>query len=71
MVSMEKYVISSWNRIRSVMVSVLISSAVVCGYEPRSGKTKDYKIVFAVSLLYIYACTDKEKEHGLIGLESG
>ena len=27
----------------SVMISVLISSAVDCGFEPQSGKTKDYK----------------------------
>jgi hypothetical protein len=28
------------NRIGSVMVSVLASSAIDCGYEPRSGQTK-------------------------------
>ena len=27
-----------------VMISVLISSAIDCGFEPRSGQTKDYKI---------------------------
>jgi hypothetical protein len=32
------------NRIGSVMVSVLASSAIYCGYEPRSGQTKEYKI---------------------------
>jgi hypothetical protein len=32
------------NRIGSVMVSVLASSAINCGYEPRSGQTKEYKI---------------------------
>ena len=26
------------------MVSVLVSSAVDCGFEPRSGQTKDYEI---------------------------
>jgi hypothetical protein len=26
------------------MVSVLVSSTVDCGFEPRSGQTKDYKI---------------------------
>jgi hypothetical protein len=26
------------------MVSVLVSSVVDCGFEPRSGQTKDYKI---------------------------
>ena len=33
-----------WNRIGDVMVSVLASSAVDRGFEPRSGQTKDYKI---------------------------
>ena len=32
------------NRIGSVMVSVLVSSAIDCGFEPRSGQTKEYKI---------------------------
>ena len=32
------------NRIGSVMVSVLASSAIDCGYEPRSGQIKEYKI---------------------------
>jgi hypothetical protein len=32
------------NRIGGVMVSMLASSAVDCGFEPRSGQTKDYKI---------------------------
>ena len=31
------------NRIGDVMVSVLASSAVDCGFEPRSGQTKEYK----------------------------
>ena len=30
--------------IGGVIVSVLASSAVDCGFEPRSGQTKDYKI---------------------------
>ena len=30
--------------IGGVMVSVLALSAVDCGFEPRSGQTKDYKI---------------------------
>ena len=33
-----------FNRIDGVMVSVLASSAVERGFEPRSGQTKDYKI---------------------------
>jgi hypothetical protein len=32
------------NRIGGIMVSVLTSSAVDRGFEPRSGQTKDYKI---------------------------
>ena len=32
------------NRIGSIMVSVLTSSAIDCGYEPRSGQTKECKI---------------------------
>ena len=32
------------NRIGGVMVSVLASSVVDRGFEPRSGQTKDYKI---------------------------
>ena len=32
------------NRISGVMVSMLLSSGVNCGFEPRSGQTKDYKI---------------------------
>ena len=32
-------------RIGGVMVSVLTSSAVYRGFEPRLGETKDYKIV--------------------------
>ena len=32
------------NRIGSIMVSVLASSAIDCGYEPRSGQAKECKI---------------------------
>ena len=32
------------NSISGVIVSVLASSAVDCGFDPRSGQTKDYKI---------------------------
>jgi hypothetical protein len=39
------------NRIGDVMVSVLASSAVDRGFEPRSGQTKDYKVVFVASSL--------------------
>ena len=33
-----------WDRSGGVMVSMLASSAVDYGFEPRSGQTKDYKI---------------------------
>jgi hypothetical protein len=36
--------INQKHRIGGVMVSVLASSAVDRGFEPRSGQTKDYKI---------------------------
>ena len=36
--------INQKHRIGGVMVSVLASSAVDSGFEPRSGQTKDYKI---------------------------
>ena len=32
------------NRIGGIMVSVLPSSAIDCGFEPGLGQTKDYKI---------------------------
>ena len=35
---------SPWNRIGGVMVSVLASSVVDRGFDPRSGQTKDYNI---------------------------
>jgi hypothetical protein len=34
----------NWERIGSGMVSVLPSSGIDCGLEPRSGQTKEYKI---------------------------
>ena len=33
------------------MVSVFASSAIDCGYEPRSGQTKEYNMVFVASSL--------------------
>jgi hypothetical protein len=39
------------NRIGGIMVSVLASSAVDHGFEPRSGQTKDYKIGIVTSPL--------------------
>ena len=41
------------NHSGGAMVSILASSAVDRGFEPQSGQTKDYKIVFAASLLII------------------
>ena len=38
------YFIIDVNRICGVMVSMLASSAVDCGFKPRSGQTKDCKI---------------------------
>ena len=40
------FVVFNWNinHIGDVIVRVLTSSVVDCGFEPRSGKTKDYKI---------------------------
>jgi hypothetical protein len=49
------------------MVSVLGSSAVDRGFEPRSGQTKDYKI----GICCFSARSIKEKKQRLIGLESG
>jgi hypothetical protein len=42
-----------WNRIDGVMVSVLASSPVDRGFEPRSGQTKNYKIgICCISVKY-------------------
>ena len=44
MKQINKKLIKIGNRISSVMVSVLASSAIYCGYEPRSCQTKEYTI---------------------------
>ena len=49
------------------MVSVLISSAVDSGFDPRSGQTKDYEI----GICCISAHSIKEKEQRLVDSESG
>jgi hypothetical protein len=50
MLSVDFYVYRYFqNRIGGVIVSVLASSAVDRGFEPRSDQTKDYKIVIVVS----------------------
>ena len=59
----------TWNLIGDVMVSVLASSVIDRGFEPRSGQTKDYKIGICC-LSTIKACIIKEKEQRLVGLES-
>ena len=59
----------TWNLIGDVMVSVLASSVIDRGFEPRSGQTKDYKIGICC-LSTIKARIIKEKEQRLVGLES-
>jgi hypothetical protein len=50
--------------------SVLASSAVDYGFEPRSGKTKDYKIGICCFCAK-HAALIKEKQQRLVGSESG
>ena len=50
------------NRIGGVMISVLTSSAVDRGFEPRSGKTKDYEIGICCSSTKHTALKEKRKE---------
>jgi hypothetical protein len=45
-----------------VMVSVLASSAVDCGFEPRSGQTKDYKIGICYFSAKLAALRRKSKD---------
>jgi hypothetical protein len=50
------------NRIGGVMVSVLASSVVDHGFEPRSGQTKDFKIgICCFSAMYV-ALRSKSKD---------
>ena len=42
------------NRIDGIMVSVLALSAVDCGFEPRSGQTKDYKMAGHFNIGHYY-----------------
>jgi hypothetical protein len=55
---------TNFNCIGGVIVSMLASIAVGCGFEPRSGQTKDYKIG-------ICCFSAKQKEQRLVGSESG
>ena len=50
-----------------VIVRMLASSALDRGFEPRSGKTKDYNI----GIWCLSAKHAKEKEKRLVGSESG
>jgi hypothetical protein len=50
------------NRIGGVMVSVLTSSAVDRGFEPRSDKTKDYKIGMCCSSTKNTTVREKRKK---------
>ena len=56
------------NRIGGIMVSVLASSAVDSGFEPRSGQTKDYKIGIC---RFSAKHTALKRKSRLVGLESG
>ena len=49
------------------MVRLLAQSVVDHGLEPRSGQTKDYKLVFVASLL---SSSIKEKKQRMVGSES-
>ena len=59
---MESTYHSGKNRIGGVMVSVLASSAVDRGFEPRSGHTKDYKIGMCCSSAKHAALKRKNKD---------
>lgn len=52
-----------------VIISVLASNRVDCGFEPWSGQIKDYKI----SICYVSAkiAALRRKSKSLVGLESG
>ena len=54
--------INQKHRIGGVMVSVLASSAVDCGFEPRSGQTKDYKIGICYFSAKLAALRRKSKD---------
>ena len=49
------------NRIGGIMVSVLASSAVDRGFEPRMGQTKDYKIGIVASPLSMQHLGERAK----------
>ena len=51
-----------WDRSGGVMVSMLASSAVDYGFEPRSGQTKDYKIGICCFTAKYTALRSKNKD---------
>ena len=55
------------NRIGGVMFSVLASSAVDCRFKPRSGQTKDYKLIFVTSPLITQHKVERSKT-GWLGI---
>ena len=57
------------NRIGGVMVSVLASSAVDCGFGPQSGQTKYYRI--GICCFFAKAHSFKEKKQRLVDSKSG
>ena len=56
-------------RIRGVMVSVIASSAVDRGFEPRSGQTKEYNI--GICCFSAKHAILRRKRQRLVGSESG
>ena len=67
------FTVQTINRIGGVMVSVLASSAVDRGFEPRSGHTKDRGYKIGICCLEKNAAKHdniKEKDQRLVGLES-
>ena len=57
------------DRIGGVMVSVLASSTVDCGFEPRSGQTKEYKIgMCCFSAKHILSIKEIRAKTGWLGI---
>ena len=59
--------INQKHRIGDVMVCVLASSAVDCGFEPQSGQTKDYKIGICCFSAK-YAALRRKSKDGWLGM---
>ena len=60
--------INQKHRIGGVMVSMLVSSAVDRGFEPRSGQTKDYNI--GICCFFAKGRSIMEIDQRLVGSES-